>query len=69
MNYEWYDWAVMCFLFIPSVIGVIIGSVLTLLRMQNESSQKLVTRQEPSMSDYRCTQANLLYLRATTPTL
>ena len=39
------------------------------ITVQNESSQKSVTRQEPSMSDYRCTQANLLYLRATTPTL
>ena len=41
-NLEWLDWVVMFFLFIPSVIGVIFGSVLTLLRMQNESSQKLV---------------------------
>ena len=59
---EWSDWVAMCFLFIPSLLGVITGASLMYVTTVKENSQKSAKRQEPSMSDYRCTQANFTVL-------
>ena len=66
MNYVWLDWAVMCYQYIHKQIGLTFGRSLMYVPTARKTLPMSANKQEPSMSDYRCTQANLLYLRATT---
>ena len=65
-NLEWSDWVVMCFLFIPSLLGAIFGVSLMWLHTAKNTSQQSADEQESSMSVYRCIPVSLQYWPVTT---
>ena len=69
MNYTWLGLAVISCLYIPSLVGVIIGGVLMYVTMQKMHFEKLEKSVVRVTYAYLCILASLLYWQVIMPIL